>query len=222
MIVGVMATSQQSTTEKYRSLAEAVGAVVAANGFHLLTGGGLGLMQIAGKEFLHTKGRAGKLISVLRAKGTDHLTESWDSKGNLKLNERGRGASAKETVRPWKANEDNKLAEILIRTHLPYSGELGEHDLSRNHINILTSDLIVILPGGIGTLSELRLAYEYDKPTAVFLGVDGPVGRKGAEQIKTEFTGVIVADTADRLQDWLVSSRAKLAAGKRHHRGRFV
>lgn len=36
--------------------------------------------------------------------------------------------------------------------------------LSRNHINVLTSDVIVALPGGEGTASEIGLARAYGRP----------------------------------------------------------
>ena len=36
-------------------------------------------------------------------------------------------------------------------------------DQSRNHINILTSDLVILLPGGEGTASEAELAVRYNK-----------------------------------------------------------
>jgi predicted Rossmann-fold nucleotide-binding protein len=238
MIVGVMATSDEATTKTFCSSAKFVGALAASEGFDLLTGGGDGLMKVVGKEFLKTQGRSGKLISILRAKGTAHLTGLWDKKGNLypnevvdeeKLNEDMRKhmrnlvrIRSEATKRSWEANDDNGQAEILIRTHLPYSGgDLGEHDLSRNHINILTSDLIIILPGGGGTLSELKLSYAYDKPTAVFLN-GGDVGGKNANTIGSEFGGVTVAQTEAQLRAWLLASRASLMAGKRHSRGRFV
>jgi len=234
MIVGVMATSEENTTKKYCSLAKVVGALVAAESFDLLTGGGDGLMKVVGQEFLNTKGRSGKLISILRAKGTAHLTGLWDKNGNFYPNEVVPQAKldkkmrelirnrAEATKRDWKENADNGQAEILIRTHLPYSGEeLGVHDLSRNHINILTSDLIIILPGGGGTLSELQLSYDYDKPTAVFLN-GGDVGGKNANQIGTDFAGVTIAQTEDQLRAWLQSSRTSLMTGKQHSRGRFT
>ena len=41
--------------------------------------------------------------------------------------------------------------------------------LSRNHINILTSDAIVALPGGAGTASEVALALSYGRPIVAFL-----------------------------------------------------
>jgi predicted Rossmann-fold nucleotide-binding protein len=40
---------------------------------------------------------------------------------------------------------------------------------SRNHINVLTPDVIVALPGGSGTASEVKLALLYDKPLVAFL-----------------------------------------------------
>lgn len=197
MIVGVMASSKEAIAKKHSSLAKTVGAVVATHGFDLLTGGGRGLMQAVGEEFLKIKPRTGKLISVLRADGRSHLSGRWDDKGNLEAPE------PRTTKRIWKANQDNDLAEVRIRTHLPYSGALGDHDLSRNHINILTSDLIVVLPGEVGTFSELRLAWEYDKPIMIFLGDDGTVDGKTAEEIKAEFSGVTLADAEDGLRNWL-------------------
>jgi predicted Rossmann-fold nucleotide-binding protein len=203
MIVGVMGSSKKATAKKYSSLAKTVGAAVATQGFDLLTGGGLGLMKAVGEEFLKIKPRTGKLISILRADGTSHLSGTWDDKGNLG------SPKPRTTKRIWKPNEDNELAEIRICTHLPYSGTLGDHDLSRNHINILTSDLIVILPGGSGTFSELQLAWEYDKPIMIFLGADGSIYEKSAEQINAEFPGITLADTEDGLKDWLFE-RTKL------------
>jgi len=42
----------------------------------------------------------------------------------------------------WQPRADNKLGEIVIRTHLPYSGDEGRDTLSRNHINALTAELL--------------------------------------------------------------------------------
>ncbi len=62
----------------------------------------------------------------------------------------------------------NPWVEIAIATHLPLSGERGEEPMSRNHINILSSDAIVALPGGAGTRSEIRLARRYGKAIIAF------------------------------------------------------
>lgn len=48
----------------------------------------------------------------------------------------------------------------------------GQDLTSRNHINILSSELIVALPGGPGTLSEVQLAQIYAKPAIAFLGAE--------------------------------------------------
>jgi hypothetical protein len=52
----------------------------------------------------------------------------------------------------------NPWVEIPVYTHLPVSGMGGLDASSRNHINILTSDVIVALPGSAGTWSEVMLA----------------------------------------------------------------
>jgi len=36
--------------------------------------------------------------------------------------------------------------------------------LSRNYVNVLTSDVVVALPGSKGTLDEIRLATRFAKP----------------------------------------------------------
>ena len=63
----------------------------------------------------------------------------------------------------------NPWVEIPIVTHLPLSGHQGNDPLSRNHINILSSDVIIVLPGGAGTLSEVELAEKYQKPIVAYL-----------------------------------------------------
>ena len=40
--------------------------------------------------------------------------------------------------------------------------------MSRNHINVLSADAIVALPGGAGTVSEAQLAVRYRKPILLF------------------------------------------------------
>jgi len=66
----------------------------------------------------------------------------------------------------------NQWVEIPILTHLPSSGERGTEPMSRNHINVLTSDVIVALPGGPGTLSEVTLAVKYERPVIAFVDSD--------------------------------------------------
>lgn len=138
-VVGVIG----SGTEEYTAAAAAVGGLLAKIGVHLLTGGGRGVMAAVSRAFSETLGREGLVIGVLPCR-EDNPARPKDGYPN-----------------PW--------VEIAIPTHLPFSGERGTDPMSRNHINVLASDIVVVLPGGAGTASEAALAVRYDKPTVAFL-----------------------------------------------------
>ena len=70
---------------------------------------------------------------------------------------------------PAPAGYPNRWVEIPIRTHLPVSGVHGTEPRSRTHINVLSSDVIIALPGSAGTSSEVRLACTYGRPVVAFL-----------------------------------------------------
>jgi hypothetical protein len=57
----------------------------------------------------------------------------------------------------------NPLNDTLILTNLP-SGTLFN---SRNHLNVLLSDVLVVLAGGPGTLHEIGLCLSLKRPTTV-------------------------------------------------------
>jgi predicted Rossmann-fold nucleotide-binding protein len=63
----------------------------------------------------------------------------------------------------------NPWIEVPIHTHLHLSGPEGEHHRSRNHLIALTANVLVALPGGAGTASEVRLALRYKKPLIAYL-----------------------------------------------------
>ena len=69
----------------------------------------------------------------------------------------------------------NASVELTITTHLPLSGERGTEPMSRNHMNVLSSHVIVALPGGPGTSSEVKLAIQYARPVIAWLGSDGQI-----------------------------------------------
>ncbi len=71
----------------------------------------------------------------------------------------------------------NPWVETAIFTHLWKSSAEVE---SRNHINILSSDAIVALPGSDGTQSEVELALKYKGRSSLiaYLGQDGTIGNK--------------------------------------------
>src|SRR4029077_2771223 len=110
----------------------------------LLTGGGAGVMEAVSEAFARVPGRVGLAIGVLKAM----------------LDAQGR-------VGP---RTPNPFVDIAIRTQLPLSGDEGTAPLSRNHINVLSADLVVGLPGGGGTRSEMELALRYERPVVAFLG----------------------------------------------------
>ena len=131
-IVGVMG----SGSEPYAELAQPLGRMLARAGYHLLTGGGRGVMSAVSQAFAAAEPRAGSIIGVVPG----------DADGNA------------PTGYP------NPFVEIVIRTHLPTSGAGGSGPDSRNHINILSSHAVVALPGSAGTRSEIDLALRYGKP----------------------------------------------------------
>jgi hypothetical protein len=79
----------------------------------------------------------------------------------------------------------NEWVELAIYTHLPDSGSEGTLRSSRNHINVLTADVIVALPGQEGTASEIWLAVQYRVPIIAYGAyrahrADEPSGAFGA------------------------------------------
>lgn len=166
-IVGVMGSGRR----EYRELAGPLGEWVASSGSHLLTGGGSGVMAAVSRAFHSVEGRKGRVIGVLP--------------GDV-----GTG----EPVAP--SGYPNQWVEIPIRTHLPLSGEQGRDPMSRNHLNVLSADVIVALPGGAGTRSEVELALEYRRPLMCWLGEAGSI--PGIEE-----TGAPLAGSFAELVDFL-------------------
>jgi uncharacterized protein (TIGR00725 family) len=139
-IVGVMG----SGNEAHESRARAVGRWLATQRVHLLTGGGLGVMESVSRAFASVRGRRGLIIGVVPGEPT---------------------ASGYQA----RAGYPNRWVEVPIFTHLSPSAEHGAEARSRNPINVLSSNVIVALPGGAGTASEVRLALRYGKPLIAFL-----------------------------------------------------
>ncbi len=141
-VIGVMG----SGVEAHAALAAPLGRWIANQGFHLLTGaGGAGVMAVVGRAFTEVADRDGLLVGVIPSLAGDP-----------------------ECGPP--AGYPNHWVELVIRTHLPARGPSGGSDYSRNHINVLTADVVIGLPGGAGTLSELALAVRYGRPCVAFLG----------------------------------------------------
>jgi hypothetical protein len=85
----------------------------------------------------------------------------------------------------------NPWVEIPIYTHLHLSGAQGHDPMSRNHINVLSSDVVVALPGGAGTASEVALALRYDRPAIAYVDDRAQIeGLPGAAVIARELSEV--------------------------------
>ena len=140
-VVGVMGSS----TQAHEDVAAPLGRLLAGIGVHLLTGGGVAAMGAVSQAFAEVSPRAGLVIGVLPSDLPDGVPVPRPGYPN-----------------PW--------VEIAIFTHLRLSGISGTDPRSRNHINILSSDVVVVLPGGEGTQSEAELAVRYHKPAIAFLG----------------------------------------------------
>ena len=134
-----------SSTQAFEDLAEPLGRWLASIGVHLLTGGGVGTMEAVSRAFAQARPRDGLVSGVLPADLPDGIA----------------------VPRP---GYPNSAVELAIFTHLPLSGITGTDPRSRNHINILSSDVVIVLPGNEGTESEMALAVLYGKPVIGFFG----------------------------------------------------
>lgn len=140
-IVGVMGSS----TEAHESLAEPLGRWLGSQEVHLLNGGGAGVMTAVSRAFAGVPGRRGLVIGILP----------------------GEAVGAQHVARP---GYPNPFVDIPIYTHLPLSGLEGTDPRTRNHINVLSSDVVIALPGNEGTRSEVELAVRYARPVVAFFG----------------------------------------------------
>ena len=134
-----------SSSRPFEDLAGPLGRWLASAGVHLLTGGGVGSMEAVSRAFAEVQPRTGLVVGVLPADLPDGLAVP-------------------------RAGYPNPSVELAIFTHLPLSGITGTDPRSRNHINILSSDVVIVLPGNEGTESEMTLAVRYGKPVIAFFG----------------------------------------------------
>jgi uncharacterized protein (TIGR00725 family) len=147
-IIGVM--GPHILADGQEGLCVRLGGLIARLGCDLLTGGGGGAMEVVCKAFTAVAERPGRAIGIIP--------------GELSFQKARYGR---------KADYPNPYIEIPIYTHLGQSGPEGLLFGSRNHINVLTSDALVILEGRDGTLSEAHLAVRYGKPAIAFLSDTG-------------------------------------------------
>lgn len=131
-----------SGEDEHADKAESLGRWLAGQRVHLLTGAGKGVMEAASRGFSAVTERAGLVIGITpRSEASTLPPEGFP----------------------------NPFVEIPILTHLPLRGASGTEPMSRNHINVLSSDVLIALPGGIGTASEAVLALRYRRPMIAYL-----------------------------------------------------
>ena len=155
-----------------------VGRLIATLGFDLLTGAGRGVMEAVSRAFYETSPREGVVIGIVPAQ----------VQGIERLEQRASG----DVVYEPPPGYPNEWVELAIYTHLPDSGPEGTLRSSRNHINVLSADAIVALPGREGTESEIWLATQYGVPIVAY-GTHAP-------------HGIYRAATLDELREFLVRS----------------
>jgi predicted Rossmann-fold nucleotide-binding protein len=158
-----------------------VGRLIARLGYDLLTGGGRGVMEAVSRAFCETSPRSGVAIGVVPGlvHGLDRLE----------------GRKATDATYELHPGYPNEWVEIAIYTHLPDSGAEGTLRSSRNHINVLSSNAIVVLPGREGTESEVFLAKQYGVPIVAYGHHLGPPP-----------LGVHLASSIDEVEQFLVRS----------------
>jgi hypothetical protein len=164
-IVGVFGSGES----RHADLSTPVGELIARKGFHLLTGGGGGVMAQVSEAFHRTQPREGLVLGIVRA----GVPFDPPAAGDRRL---------------YEPRFINKWVEIPIYTHLPLSGDQGKELGSRNPINVLTADVAIVLPGGSGTVSEVELALEYETPLIFYLG-DQKVGALVASDFLKRYPG---------------------------------
>ena len=161
-VVGVMGSGREPYVERSRR----VGEWIARAGYHLLTGGGAGVMAAVTEAFVRVADRRGAAIGILPAAPGDRA-----------------GAARAGYPNPW--------VEIAVRTHLPAVGARGAGPASRNHLNVLSSDVVIVLPGSAGTASEARLAVLYGRPCVAWLADRNDVpGLPDAVPVEPGFSAV--------------------------------
>ena len=155
-----------SGREPHTERARRVGEWIAREGYHLLTGGGAGVMAAVAEAFVRVEPRRGLAIGILPAAAGGRA-----------------GAAPPGYPNPW--------VEIAVRTHLDQVGPDGAGSASRNHLNVLSSTVVIVLPGGEGTASEARLAMRYGRPCIAWLSERGDVpGLPAAIPVETEFSAI--------------------------------
>ncbi len=170
-IIGVMG----SHVKEWPELAVPLGKLIAEHGYHLLTGAGGGVMASVSKAFVAYEHRDGMCIGIVP-------TQEYD------------GALVPSDEYP------NPYLELPIVTPLDTKALSDTVPYSRNYVNVMTSNALVILPGDHGTQNEVSLGLMFKKPMVYF----GP--EKAFEKFPDKHTRV---ETIDEVKVFLEKATAE-------------
>ncbi len=138
-VVGVMGSHEESWTE----FALPLGLLIAEYGYHLLTGCGGGVMSEVAKGYSQYPDERGVILGI---KPVADYKKEVNSRSEF----------------------PNPYIDIPIVTHLEQKAKNDSMPYSRNLVNIMTSDVLVVLPGSHGTQNEASLGLLYEKPLVLF------------------------------------------------------
>ncbi|MBV8248389.1 MAG: DNA-binding protein [Comamonas sp.] len=162
-IIGVMGSGQV----EWPALSGPLGRWLAENGFDLLTGAGRGVMLATARAFSSSQGRKGRSIGVVPSEA--HPVHGFVPSPGY----------------------PNPYIDLPIVTPLPRKlAAAPDEALNRNYVNVLTSDVVVALPGSRGTLDEICLATRFAKPLICIGPADAFAGVPEGTRIVAELAQV--------------------------------
>lgn len=138
-IIGVMGSHEKEWNE----LSDPIGQLIAEHGYHLLTGAGGGVMTAVARAFTSVEDREGVNLGIVPT-----------------MDYHGEFVEREEYPNPY--------IEVPILTPLDKKVQNDSNPYSRNHVNVMTSNALIILPGEHGTKNEVSLALMYKKPMILF------------------------------------------------------
>lgn len=140
-VIGVMGSRKQG----WDAYAAPLGQLIAQRGYHLLTGGGAGVMTAVAKAFVEAPDRKGVCLGVCPILGSSY---------------KGQPLSTEEFPNPY--------IEVPLVVPLDARSQNDAVPYSRNLANVMTAQALVFLPGSHGTKNEVSYALLYNKPIMLF------------------------------------------------------
>jgi predicted Rossmann-fold nucleotide-binding protein len=208
--VGVMGAG----ADEYAELAEPLGEWLASIGVNLITGAGPGVMESVCRGFAKVPSaeRQGRIVGIIPGQSKNNPLWSIDfstAPSAEVLTELGKVWEVPTGIEAPKGLP-NKYTEVRIQTHLFLTGLCGTHPLSRNAINVLSSDVVIALPGGHGTMSEVKMAITYGKPVICYLGPEEKQYKiLGLEEYSNDVTVSITRDLQE-VKDFVLKNLSEL------------